>query len=92
MLLNADQLIVSALVAVCTLRRRAYFELDVAGESAGRVEVELATDILPVTCRNFLELCAGTAKLPDGTPLSYKVQHCNSSQTVNFSCLMNTIR
>jgi Cyclophilin type peptidyl-prolyl cis-trans isomerase/CLD len=59
---------------VCTLRKRAYFELDVAGERAGRIEVELATDILPVTCRNFLELCAGTGKLPDGTPLTYKVK------------------
>ena len=54
-------------------RKRAFFEVEAAGEKMGRVEFELAADVLPLTCRNFLELCAGTARTPDGRPLSYKV-------------------
>lgn len=40
-------------------RRRAFFDIAVDGVSAGRVEFELAADLLPVTCENFLRLCSG---------------------------------
>lgn len=45
-------------------RRRAFFELAVDGVSAGRVEFELAADLLPVTCENFLRLCTGVDLAP----------------------------
>jgi cyclophilin family peptidyl-prolyl cis-trans isomerase len=40
-------------------RPRAFFEFAVEGKPAGRVTVELAADLLPQTCDNFLRLCAG---------------------------------
>lgn len=45
-------------------RRRAFFDLAVDGVPAGRVEFELASDLLPVTCENFLRLCKGGAVAP----------------------------
>jgi peptidylprolyl isomerase len=39
----------------------------------GRIEFELFDDAVPLTARNFRELCKGTAGLtPDGKPLAYK--------------------
>ncbi len=40
-------------------RRRAFFDMAVDGVPAGRVEFELASDLLPVTSENFLRLCEG---------------------------------
>lgn len=40
-------------------RKRVFFDIAVDGVSAGRVEFELAADLLPVTCENFLRLCKG---------------------------------
>lgn len=40
-------------------RRRAFFDITVDGVDAGRVEFELAADLLPVTCENFVRLCKG---------------------------------
>lgn len=40
-------------------RRRAFLDIAVDGVTAGRVEFELASDLLPVTCENFLRLCKG---------------------------------
>ncbi|CAM9445103.1 unnamed protein product [Ectocarpus sp. 4 AP-2014] len=40
-------------------RRRAFFDMSVDGVPAGRVEFELASDLLPVTSENFLRLCNG---------------------------------
>lgn len=45
-------------------RRRAFFDMAVDGVAAGRVEFELAADILPVTCENFLRLCKGVGVMP----------------------------
>ncbi|KAG5175271.1 cyclophilin-like domain-containing protein [Tribonema minus] len=53
-------------------RKRAYVEIAIAGENIGKVEFELASDLLPVTCKNFLQLCTGAATGPDGAPLTYK--------------------
>ncbi|CCW63711.1 unnamed protein product [Phytomonas sp. EM1] len=39
----------------------------------GRIEFELFDDTVPVTARNFRELCRGApGKAPGGKPLSYK--------------------
>lgn len=40
-------------------RRRAFFDISIDSVPAGRVEFELAADLLPVTCENFLRLCEG---------------------------------
>lgn len=45
-------------------RRQAFFDMEVDGVAAGRVEFELAADILPVTCENFLRLCKGVGVIP----------------------------
>lgn len=45
-------------------RRRSFFDMVVDGVPAGRVEFELASDLLPVTCDNFLRLCEGDAVAP----------------------------
>ncbi|CAM9394275.1 unnamed protein product, partial [Phaeothamnion confervicola] len=37
-----------------------WLRLEVDGIDAGRLEVELAADILPVTCSNFASLCTGS--------------------------------
>ncbi|CAN0078523.1 unnamed protein product [Discosporangium mesarthrocarpum] len=47
-------------------RKRAFFEMTVDGADAGRVEFELAADLLPVTCENFARLCRGVP-LPSRT-------------------------
>jgi Cyclophilin type peptidyl-prolyl cis-trans isomerase/CLD len=60
-----------ALMTHC--RKRAYVEVEVAGESIGKVEFELANDVLPTTCENFMQLCGGGATTPGGVPLTYKV-------------------
>ena len=51
-------------------RKRAFFDIAVDGVSAGRVEFELAADLLPVTCENFLRLCRGAGV---GSTLRYGV-------------------
>ncbi|ESL09353.1 cyclophilin [Trypanosoma rangeli SC58] len=44
-----------------------------ATKPIGRVEVELFDDTVPITARNFRELCRGYDKAtPDGKPLHYK--------------------
>lgn len=45
-------------------RRRAFFDMGVDGVAIGRVEFELAADLLPVTCENFLRLCNGVDAVP----------------------------
>lgn len=48
--------------------------MTIDGELAGRIVFELYDDITPVTCENFLQLCAGQAGLGKTTakPLSFK--------------------
>ncbi|CAM9792795.1 unnamed protein product [Pylaiella littoralis] len=53
-------------------RRRAFFDVAVDGVPAGRVEFELASDLLPVTSENFLRLCNG---VPVVTNSSCSPQH-----------------
>ncbi|KEG08305.1 cyclophilin [Trypanosoma grayi] len=39
----------------------------------GRIEIELFDDTVPITARNFRELCRGSSKnTPEGKPLHYK--------------------
>lgn len=49
-------------------RRRAFFDMAVDGVPAGRVEFELASDLLPVTSENFLRLCDGVAVASSSPP------------------------
>lgn len=49
-------------------RRRAFFDMAVDGVPAGRVEFELASDVLPVTSENFLRLCDGVAVASSSSP------------------------
>eukprot|EP00284_Hemiselmis_tepida_P016832 CAMPEP_0174927608 /NCGR_PEP_ID=MMETSP1355-20121228/19155_1 /TAXON_ID=464990 /ORGANISM="Hemiselmis tepida, Strain CCMP443" /LENGTH=342 /DNA_ID=CAMNT_0016173723 /DNA_START=15 /DNA_END=1043 /DNA_ORIENTATION=- len=38
---------------------RAYFDIEIGGEKAGRITMELRKDIVPKTATNFAELCTG---------------------------------
>ena len=38
---------------------RVYLDLEIDGEAAGRVEIELFASICPRTCENFRALCTG---------------------------------
>eukprot|EP00612_Vaucheria_litorea_P001438 CAMPEP_0171454096 /NCGR_PEP_ID=MMETSP0945-20130129/1525_1 /TAXON_ID=109269 /ORGANISM="Vaucheria litorea, Strain CCMP2940" /LENGTH=210 /DNA_ID=CAMNT_0011979063 /DNA_START=138 /DNA_END=767 /DNA_ORIENTATION=+ len=55
-----------------TPRKRAFFDMMIGEESIGRVEFELANDILPLTCTNFLNLCGGKASNADGKSITFK--------------------
>ena len=54
-------------------RPRVFFDIDIAGKDAGRIEMELFSDIVPKTAENFRALCTGekgVGKL--GKKLHYK--------------------
>ena len=50
---------------------RVFFDIEIGGQPAGRIEMELFADTCPKTAENFLQLCVGT-KSKAGTPLGYK--------------------
>ena len=53
---------------------RCYFDMEVGGEAAGRIEFELYNDAVPRTAENFRALCTGEkgAAAVSGKPLHYK--------------------
>jgi cyclophilin family peptidyl-prolyl cis-trans isomerase len=51
---------------------RVYFEIEIDGVSAGRIEFVLRSDIVPRTCENFRALCTGEMGMGSvGKPLHY---------------------
>ena len=54
------------------MRTRVYFEFELGGEAAGRVVAELRDDVVPITSRNFRELCRGGSTSISGRKLEYK--------------------
>jgi len=38
---------------------RCFFDIDIGGQAAGRVVMELRNDVVPKTCENFRALCTG---------------------------------
>jgi peptidyl-prolyl isomerase G (cyclophilin G) len=56
------------------LRTRCFFDVEIGGEPAGRVTIELFDDICPKTCENFRCLCTGEMGVGKMTqkPLHYK--------------------
>jgi peptidyl-prolyl isomerase F (cyclophilin D) len=38
---------------------KCFFDIDIGGSPAGRIVMELRSDIVPKTCENFLALCTG---------------------------------
>ena len=52
---------------------RVFFDMEIAGESAGRIEFELYADAVPKTAENFRALCTGEkGEGVSGKPLHYK--------------------
>ena len=47
-------------------RPRVYFDIDMDKESLGRIEFELAADIVPQTCHNFMRLIEGKGEKVSG--------------------------
>jgi cyclophilin family peptidyl-prolyl cis-trans isomerase len=38
---------------------KCFFDIDIGGQAAGRIVMELRSDIVPKTCENFRALCTG---------------------------------
>lgn len=53
-------------------RSRCFFDMSIGSEPLGRVEFELADEVLPVTCLNFRKLCEGAYK---GSEISHILKH-----------------
>ena len=53
-----------------------FFDITIGGDQAGRIEMELRKDIVPITAENFRCLCTGEK----GTGKSGKLLHFKSSQ------------
>merc|ERR1719498_1319385 len=52
---------------------RAFFDITIGGEAAGRIEFELFSDYVPKTAENFRALCTGEKGMGKmGKPLHYK--------------------
>ncbi|GIY73388.1 peptidyl-prolyl cis-trans isomerase G [Caerostris darwini] len=53
---------------------RCFLDVEIDGESAGRIIIELFADVCPITCENFRALCTGEKGLGQTTskPLHYK--------------------
>jgi len=65
---------------------KAFFDMEMGGESIGRVEFELFADVVPKTAENFRQLCTGEAGVGSkGKPLHYK--GCSFHRIIeNFMC------
>ena len=54
-------------------RPRVYFDISIGGKPAGRVAMELYSDLVPKTAENFRALCTGEkGQGKSGKPLHYK--------------------
>ena len=52
---------------------KVYFDVEIGGESAGRITFGLFGDVVPKTAKNFATLCEGSAGTGNsGKPLHYK--------------------
>ena len=52
---------------------RVFFEIEIGGKSAGKIEMELFADVVPRTAENFRALCTGEkGKGSSGKPLHFK--------------------
>ena len=50
-----------------------FFDIDIGGKAAGRIEMTLRSDVAPKTCENFRALCTGERGMGKlGKPLHYK--------------------
>jgi hypothetical protein len=61
----------------CALRRafrsQVFFDINIGGQPAGRIEMTLRADVVPKTAENFRALCTGEKGIgKSGKPLSFK--------------------
>ena len=54
-----------------TGRDYVYMDIHVGQRFEGRLVIELFSDLVPKTCKNFLALCKGDGRAPDGRTLAY---------------------
>ena len=55
-----------------------FFDVEIGGESAGRIVFELFDEVVPKTAENFRALCTGEKGVGgEGVPLHYKGSSCH---------------
>ncbi|CAN0374012.1 unnamed protein product, partial [Hapterophycus canaliculatus] len=52
---------------------KVFFDVEIAGESKGRILMQLRSDVVPKTAENFRQLCTGEA--PDGKTFKDTIFH-----------------
>ena len=58
---------------LAAITQRAYFDIEIDNEAAGRIVFGLYGDVVPKTVANFATLCDGSAGIGNsGKPLHYK--------------------
>lgn len=58
---------------LAAVTQKAYFDIEIDGQSAGRITFGLFGDVVPKTVKNFATLCDGSAGVGNsGKPLHYK--------------------
>ena len=60
-----------------TVTRKCYFDISIDGTDHGRIVIGLFGNTVPVTARNFAELCSGVNGISQysGMPLTYEGSH-----------------
>jgi peptidylprolyl isomerase len=54
-----------------------YFDMEIGGEAAGRIVMQLRADVVPKTAENFRALCTGEkGEGKSGKPLHFKGSRC----------------
>ena len=70
---NEDYPLATIISPLAKVTEKVYFDVEIEGESVGRITFGLFGDVVPKTAKNFATLCEGSAGTGNsGKPLHYK--------------------